>query len=149
MYDLIAIKIVIQNALKDSLSMSQAASKTTMNFKTFRKYAKQFGLYIPNTAGIGITKIKTEGKIPLKEILNGLHPQYQTFKLSKRLFKEGIKERKCEKCKLTTWNKELVPLELDHIDGNSNNHKLENLRILCPNCHAQTSTYRGKNIKST
>lgn len=42
---------------------------------------------------------------------------------------------------------EPIPLQLDHIDGNHTNNKLENLQILCPNCHAKTPTYCGKNIK--
>jgi 5-methylcytosine-specific restriction endonuclease McrA len=40
-----------------------------------------------------------------------------------------------------------APIELDHINGNHHDNRLENLRILCPNCHAQTDTYRGKNKK--
>jgi len=145
MYNTDNIKIIIQNALKDSNSMSEASSKTTMNFKTFRKYAKKFGLYVPNQSGKGT--IKPKASIPLKDILSGLYPNYQTFKLAKRILSEGIKPHKCEECKLTKWLKQPIPLELDHIDGNPNNHKLKNLRLLCPNCHAQTPTYRGKNIK--
>lgn len=51
----------------------------------------------------------------------------------------------CNKCKLTKWNNLPIPLELEHIDGNSNNNKLENVELLCPNCHAQTPTYKSKN----
>jgi 5-methylcytosine-specific restriction endonuclease McrA len=45
------------------------------------------------------------------------------------------------------WSDKKINMELDHIDGNRTNHKLENLRMLCPNCHSQTDTYRAKNIK--
>ena len=45
------------------------------------------------------------------------------------------------------WNDKKINMELDHIDGNRTNHKLKNLRMLCPNCHSQTDTYRAKNIK--
>ena len=51
----------------------------------------------------------------------------------------------CEGCKLPTWQGKPIPLELDHIDGNAENNQLPNLRLLCPNCHAQTPTYKGKN----
>jgi 5-methylcytosine-specific restriction endonuclease McrA len=54
--------------------------------------------------------------------------------------------RKCAICLNNTWQNLPIPIELDHIDGNSSNNNLNNLRLLCPNCHAQTETYRGKNI---
>ena len=53
--------------------------------------------------------------------------------------------KNCFVCNLSTWNDKPIPLELDHIDGNSTNNILTNLRLICPNCHAQTSTYKGKN----
>lgn len=53
---------------------------------------------------------------------------------------------KCEVCTLEVWQGKQIPIELDHIDGNPENNDLENLRLICPNCHAQTSTYRGKNV---
>jgi hypothetical protein len=86
-------------------------------------------------------------KIPLNEIMGGKHPYYQTLKLKKRLLKEGIKENKCDICGITEWNDEEISMQLDHIDGNSHNHILSNLRMVCPNCHSQTNTYCGKNKK--
>ena len=53
--------------------------------------------------------------------------------------------RRCEVCLNTIWCGQPVPLELDHIDGNSDHNTAENLRLLCPNCHAQTPTYKNKN----
>ena len=70
---------------------------------------------------------------------------HQSHKLKLRLISEGLKEHKCEGCGITEWNGEPTPIELDHIDGNRYNNTINNLRILCPNCHAQTETYRGKN----
>ena len=54
--------------------------------------------------------------------------------------------RRCAVCSLEEWQGEKIPIELDHIDGDCFNNSRENLRLLCPNCHAQTPTYRGKNI---
>lgn len=51
----------------------------------------------------------------------------------------------CQVCKNTLWCDKPIPLELDHIDGDYNNNSLENLRLICPNCHAQTPTYKSKN----
>ena len=51
----------------------------------------------------------------------------------------------CEVCGISEWMGELAPIELDHTDGNPLNNDLTNLRLICPNCHAQTKTYKGKN----
>lgn len=68
-------------------------------------------------------------------------------KLKKRLFRDGIKEKKCEICGRTKWNKLEIPLELHHIDGDRHNNELHNIQILCSNCHSQTSNF-NRPIKS-
>ena len=60
------------------------------------------------------------------------------------MLKEGLKEHKCEICKQTEWLGKPIPLELHHINNVKNDLRIENLQILCPNCHAQTDNYRGK-----
>jgi len=52
---------------------------------------------------------------------------------------------RCNKCKNSEWNGEPIPLDLEHIDGNSDNNNLNNVELLCCNCHAQTPTYKNKN----
>ena len=84
-------------------------------------------------------------KIPLDEILAGEHPYYQTLKLKKRLIKEGVMKNQCAVCSITEWNGKPIIMQLDHINGDSSNHALENLQLLCPNCHSQTDTWCGKN----
>lgn len=95
-------------------------------------------------------KFKSGGKvqqIDLSEILQGLHPHYNTGHLKRRLLKEGIKENVCEidGCNITEWNSKPIIMQIDHINGNPTDHRLENLRMICPNCHSQTETYCGKN----
>lgn len=65
--------------------------------------------------------------------------------LKNRLLKEKRLEYKCAICGLTEWLKQPISLHLDHINGIHNDHRIENLRFLCPNCHSQTETYAGKN----
>lgn len=52
---------------------------------------------------------------------------------------------KCSICNISSWNNNYLTLECDHIDGNPKNNKPNNLRLLCPNCHSQTESYKGKN----
>ncbi len=73
---------------------------------------------------------------------------YTSSMLRKRLIAEGIFEHRCVSCGLETWLDNKIPLEIDHINGDRRDNRLENLRLLCPNCHALTTTYRGKNKKT-
>lgn len=70
-----------------------------------------------------------------------------TFKTqnSLRRYVLEVQGHKCAECLLSIWNGKPIPIELDHIDGNANNNSLDNLRLLCRNCHAQTPTYGAKN----
>ena len=87
--------------------------------------------------------------VPLDEILDGKHPSYNTGLLKKRLIKERIIEEKCVECGIgNTHNGKLLVLHLDHINGVSNDHRMMNIRLLCPNCHSQTDTYAGRNKKN-
>lgn len=86
--------------------------------------------------------------LSLEEILVE-NSTYQSNKIRIRLIKSGLKKPICEVCNNATWNKKSIPLELEHINGNNSDNRLENLKLLCPNCHAQTDSYRGKNIGKT
>lgn len=137
-------KDVFIETCENSKSMREASIKLDIPFTTFARYAKKFKVYKTNQSGKGINK-PSSNKIPLDDILNGKYPNYGTHRMKMRLFDEGYKERKCEECGLTKWNNKSIPFELDHVDGNSSNNVIENLKILCPNCHSQTATHAGKN----
>ncbi len=81
----------------------------------------------------------------LDEILVKDSTYMSTHHLKNRLIAEGIFIHQCVSCKRTMWLGQDIPLELDHINGDRRDNRLENLRLLCPNCHALTETYRGKN----
>lgn len=82
---------------------------------------------------------------PLSELLvEGRLAHSSNLRL--RLIREGIKDASCEACGGESWNGRPIPLELDHINGRRDDNRLTNLRLLCPNCHAQTPSYRGRNI---
>ncbi|MEY4052749.1 MAG: HNH endonuclease [Chitinophagia bacterium] len=129
---------------KTSNSMAQAAAELNIHFNTLKRLAILYDCYTPNQGLKGGNK-NTPSKIHLNEILEGIHPHFQTYKLKNRLLKEGLIQNKCSICGIESWNNKQIKLELDHIDGNRINHDFNNLRLLCPNCHSQTYTYRSKN----
>ena len=90
--------------------------------------------------------VKYTGKQPYEKILVENSTYVTTSSLKDRLIKDGILKYKCVKCGNEGKHMdEPLSLHLDHINGIRNDHRLENLRILCPNCHSQTKTYSGKN----
>lgn len=63
----------------------------------------------------------------------------------KYLLRNNLLDYKCYKCGITDWNDQPIILDLEHIDGNTKNNDISNLILLCPNCHSQTSTFKGRN----
>ncbi len=85
-------------------------------------------------------------RIPLDELLVEGRNTRRTH-LKGRLVNAGLLEQRCYRCGLTEWKGELISLEIHHIDGNGKNNRLENLQLLCPNCHSQTDNWGGKKRK--
>lgn len=116
---------------------------TTGNYDTLKKVIKENNLNISHFKRNSGNNSK---KRDINVYLNNEFP-IQAYNLKNRLLKEGYKEYKCEKCGNTEWYGKPIPLELHHINGDNTDNRLENLQLLCSNCHAFTDTYGGKNQK--
>jgi HNH endonuclease len=79
---------------------------------------------------------------PLYVILNS--KSRRTIKV--RLLEAGILKNVCDECGISEWRGKRISIQIDHINGIPDDHRLENLRMLCPNCHSQTETFAAKNI---
>lgn len=95
-----------------------------------------------------VKKLHSKHKAALEEILIENSTYNNGHNLKIKLFEAGLKEHKCEKCDLKEWLGQPIPLHLHHKNGKHNDNRIENLELLCPNCHAFTDTYAGKNHKN-
>lgn len=135
-----------EQACNESESMAHACSKLGINFNTFSKYAKKYGCYKPNQEGKGIKKNFSVGyKFSLEKWNNNEIIPITRGTLRNQIFKLELLPFCCNKCKNSKWEGFIIPLELNHINGNGFENKRSNIELLCPNCHALTDTYRGRN----
>lgn len=122
-------------------TMAKAAVALGLHFNTFKTYAVKYGCYKPNQAGKGIKKKSKPRIINLEDYSSRCGAR-------RNIIKYGLLPYECSECGISEWNDKKLALHLDHINGKSGDHRLENLRFLCPNCHSQTDTYTGKNKQS-
>lgn len=135
-------KDLIIECCESSLTMAEAARKAEIPHMTFKRYATQLGVYRPNQSGKGTRR----PLISLEDVFSG-KKKMRSYNLRIRLIVEGYKKNECERCHTIEWQGEVLVLELDHKNGNNKDNRLENLQILCPNCHSLTPTFRGRNHK--
>lgn len=140
----------IIDIIKNTTSLSAAAARIGVKKYIIDNKAKELGLYYVNQGLKGVSRkqfAKEHVGFKLEDILAGKHPQYSSSKLKKRLIDEGIFEDKCTKCECDAHaeGSKYSICELHHIDGDPHNHVLENLDMLCPNCHALTKNYKFRN----
>lgn len=133
----------LRNAVFESRSVRQVIQRLGLtpaggNYAQMKKYIQELNVDTSHFAGMVWNKGKRwpwKSRIPIEEILiKG--SSYQSHELKQRLFVLGIKNPACEECGWARKSKDgRIPVELDHINGRRTDHRLENLRILCPNCH--------------
>lgn len=151
-------KADLTELVKSSISIGEILSKINRSpsgnsYKVIKQLISQYGIDVSHFLGKGHGKITKANykfnRIPTEEILVE-NSTYQTSKLSKRLREDKLLNYRCSHCGLGDfWNGKEITLHLDHINGVRNDHRLDNLRFLCPNCHSQTETYCGRNAKSS
>ncbi len=145
----------LRTSVKKSKSIRQVLKLLNLkmaggNYTQINKYIKEYKINTNHFTGQGWNKgLRGIGKprIELKDILKK-DSYFQSYKLKKRLFAAKLKPQHCEECGWKQKSKDgRLPLELDHINGNSRDNRIENLRVLCPNCHSLKPTHRGRNRK--
>ena len=142
-------------AIKTSKSIAQVCKTLGLkcaggNYKTIHCFIRENNVDITHFTGQGWNvglKFNPNPPKSLDEILVE-NSNYPSFKVKNKLLESGIKEYRCEGCKNTEWNGKPIPLELHHINGDNTDNRIENIQLLCPNCHAQTDNYRGRNKKN-
>lgn len=142
-------------AVSTSTSVRQVISKLSLvaaggNYEQVQKYIRYYKIDTGHFKGKGWSRgLRGIGKpiIALNAILVQ-NSTFQSYKLKKRLFQAQLRQQSCELC---GWSERSIdgrlPLELDHINGDKRDNRLNNLRILCPNCHSLQTTHRGKNVR--
>jgi 5-methylcytosine-specific restriction endonuclease McrA len=141
----------VRDAVASSRSYAEVLRKLGVrpaggNYDTIKRLVRRLELDTSHFTGRAHRRGRTYGpRKSLQELLRS-GSTIQSYKLKRRLLDEGLFERVCMRCKRTHWEGQPIPLELHHKDGDRHNNLLTNLEILCPNCHALTDTYRGKNI---
>ena len=99
--------------------------------------------------GLRPTQQPSRTTMPLELILIENSTYTNRERLKQRLLRAGLLQYKCHECGLTKWRKKPISLQLEHKNGVNNDNRLENLVLLCPNCHSQTPTFAGRNTTAT
>ena len=128
--------------LATKLGYSVNSGGSTLN--KLKTIIEENDINISHFKGQGHQKNKGIRRTPIEDYLTN-KVKITSHKLRIRLIEEGYFEVKCNHCGLTHWLNKPIPLELHHKDGNKLNNNLNNLELLCPNCHYFTETYKSKN----
>ncbi|MDP2720376.1 MAG: HNH endonuclease signature motif containing protein [bacterium] len=143
----------LKNAVQNSTSYRQVLVKLNLreaggNYDQLKKYTQELRLKTAHFTGKAWNKGMTGIGKPIHSLEDVLvkNSTYQSHMLKQRLFKNNLKKEQCELCGWAQMSKDgRLPLELDHINGDRHDNTINNLRILCPNCHSLQTTHRGRN----
>lgn len=142
----------LRDAVSNSISIRQALITLGIkgeggNYRVINNAIKKYNIDTSHFVGQSWNKGKSVGpKRPITDYLCNIFPT-KSHSLKIRLIKEGYKDNICESCGLFEWLGKPIPLELHHVNGNSEDNTLDNLLVLCPNCHGLTENFRGRNVK--
>lgn len=147
-------KDTLEKLVKESYSYAEVARKLGMhskggNYNTLRRYIIKWNIDTRHFISRGWSKGQKlqNSRMPLEFYLNNLKP-ISSWGLKKKLIEAGIKKNECEICGISEWNNKPISCQLHHKNGNNKDNRLENLQILCPNCHSQTDSYAGKKLRT-
>ncbi len=146
----LSIKSNLVGAIKNSNSVKECLEYLGLrpaggNYQQFYKWCTYYELTPPEgDCTVGFRRVGRKKQIPLEEILV-TGSTYHRGNLKTRLLQAGLLKNQCSQCgQQPEWNNKPLTLQLDHINGVANDHRLSNLRLLCPNCHSQTQNFAGK-----
>lgn len=115
------------------------------NYPTFYRYKRLYNLDTSHFTKKEFKNARKTGEYkPVNEYQDENPASIKGSIFLKKLIKEGYKEYRCEKCGIVEWNGEPIALQLHHKDGNHYNWNVDNLVVLCPNCHSQTDNFCGR-----
>ena len=140
-----------EDLIKSSFSSSECLRKlklSTEGSASRRALNKRIKELVLDTSHFKVGGYSTSNKnsnYTLEKILVQNSSYSSTSSLKIKLLKENLLSYECNICQLKEWNSKPISLQLDHVNGVNNDNRIENLRLLCPNCHSQTETYAGRN----
>ena len=143
---------MIESSQENTKSAAEASRWLGVSYNTYKKWAQYYKIFDQhlNQEGIGVKKGWATYKIPIDDIITGKRQppkQYSFSVLKKRLIEDGYLQDECSSCGYNEINlaTEEVCLNLDFVDGDTKNFKIDNLKLLCPNCYL---SYNGRFDKS-